>query len=300
MVGPTTRTSENRSGFVASLSTSFSYRDSKVRTFYAILVIAVEMSSAKGRTMLQPLTSPLSCLYHAFRILLYRPMLTGRGQREFHDASAIKRYLVESVTSATSIIAIFDLFCRTFTMNFCLLSLAYCVYIASSIFLLQVQAAPDDHQALRKLDYCIQCLQQVRQISPGMALSSALSVLIRGIRADLVTKITVLSSALNNINKELTVMGIAMEAVCNTASQTRSSPPTDSAAPARSVYESSPESHSHGSGISHPVFQPSLGQNFGLDTMPMEPEVFETMSNLQPLSIRVGIADETEDQTTYA
>lgn len=249
--------------------------------------------------MLQPLTSPLSCLYHAFRILLYRPMLTGRGQREFHDASAIKRYLVESVTSATSIVAIFDLFCRTFSMNFCLLSLAYCVYIASSIFLLQVQAAPDDHQALRKLDYCIQCLQQVRQISPGMALYPALSVF--GIRADLAPKKkTVISSALNNINKELTVMGIAMEAVCHTASQTRSSPPTDSAAPARSVYESSPESHSHGSGISHPVFQLSLGQNLGLDTMPRDPEGFETMSNLQPLSIRVGITDEMENQTTYA
>lgn len=97
-------------------------------------------------------------------------MLTGRGQREVEGDSPIQRYLVDSVTSATSIIRIFDLFCRTFTMNFCVLSLAYCVYIASSIFLLQVQATPDDRQAMRKLTYCIQCLQQVRQISPGMAL----------------------------------------------------------------------------------------------------------------------------------
>lgn len=95
-------------------------------------------------------------------------------------------------------------------------------------------------------------------------------------------------------------MGIAMEAVHHTTSQTRSSPPTESAAPAGSVYESSPESHRHGSGISHPVFQPSLGQNLGLDTMPMEPEVFETMSTMQPLSIRVGITDETKNETTYA
>jgi hypothetical protein len=94
-------------------------------------------------------------------------MLTGRGQRECEGPSPVQGYLVESVTSATSIIAIFDLFCRTFTMNYCVLSLAYCVYIASSIFLLQVQAAPDDQQAMRKLTYCIQCLQQVSQISPG-------------------------------------------------------------------------------------------------------------------------------------
>lgn len=121
------------------------------------------------------LTKTPSCLYHAFKILLYRPMLTGRGQCEVEGTSPIQRYLVESVTSATSIIAIFDLFCRTFTMNYCVLSLAYCVYISSSIFLLQVQAAPDDHQAMRKLTYCIQCLQQVRQISPGMPLNSTLS-----------------------------------------------------------------------------------------------------------------------------
>lgn len=94
-------------------------------------------------------------------------MITGRGQREREGPSPVQRYLVESVTSATSIMAIFDLFCRTFTINYCVLSLAYCVYIASSIFLLQVQAAPDDQQAMRKLTYCIQCLQQVRQISPG-------------------------------------------------------------------------------------------------------------------------------------
>ncbi|OWT42370.1 C6 transcription factor [Pochonia chlamydosporia 170] len=133
---------------------------------------------------LAPPSHIVTCLYHAFKILLYRPMLTGRGQRECEGPSPVQGYLAESVTSATSVIAIFDLFCRTFTMNYCVLSLAYCVYIASSIFLLQVQAAPDDQQAMRKLTYCIQCLQQVRQI--------------------------IIASALNNINKELTAVGIAV------------------------------------------------------------------------------------------
>lgn len=77
-------------------------------------------------------------------------------------------HLVACVTSATAIIAIFDLFCRTFSTNYCILSLAYCVYIAASIFLLQVQADAHDIQALRRLEFCIQGLQQVGSFSPGM------------------------------------------------------------------------------------------------------------------------------------
>ncbi|KAG5998352.1 hypothetical protein E4U54_002216 [Claviceps lovelessii] len=220
----------------------------------------------------------LNCLYHAFKILLYRPMLTGRGQREVEGDSPIQRYLVDSVTSATSIIRIFDLFCRTFTMNFCVLSLAYCVYIASSIFLLQVQATPDDRQAMRKLTYCIQCLQQVRQISP------------------------VIASALSNINKELTVIGIPIPTVTSphTTSQNQPSPSTDPAMPiADSAFRSSPESNGPAAEISHPEFQPSLSHNFGSDVMSLEPEVFETMSTLQPLSIRVGAIQETENRSAH-
>ncbi|KAG5978274.1 hypothetical protein E4U55_006312 [Claviceps digitariae] len=219
----------------------------------------------------------LNCLYHAFKILLHRPMLTGRGQREIEGDLPIQRYLVESVTSATSIITIFDLFCRTFTINFCVLSLAYCVYIASSIFLLQVQATPDDRQAMRKLTYCIQCLQQVRQISP------------------------VIASALKNINEELTVIGIPTGTSPHMMSQNRSPPPhTGSAVPvADSVYGKSPESNGPAAGIPHPVFQPSFSHNFGSDIMPLEPEVFETMSTLQPLSIRVGAVQETENRSVH-
>jgi hypothetical protein len=92
-------------------------------------------------------------------------MLTRRNLED--NVASHKRYLVECVTSATAIIAIFDLFCRTFTMNYCVLSLAYSLYIASSIFLLQVQATPDDAQALGRLNYSIQALKQVKTFSPG-------------------------------------------------------------------------------------------------------------------------------------
>ncbi|KAG5933606.1 hypothetical protein E4U53_000936 [Claviceps sorghi] len=218
----------------------------------------------------------LNCLYHAFKILLYRPMLTGRGRREVESTSPIQRHLVESVTSATSIITIFDLFCRTYTMNFCVLALAYCVYIASSIFLLQVQASPEDHQAMRKLTYCIQCLQQLRQISP------------------------VIASALNNINKQLSVIGIPPGTSPHMTSQRQSSSLAESAVGgADAVYPNSPGSNELAVGVSHPVFQPSMSHHFGSDAMSLEPQIFETMSTLQPLSIRVGAIHNTEDRSTH-
>lgn len=79
----------------------------------------------------------------------------------------MQSYLVECVTSGTAIIAIFDLFCRTFTINHCVLSLSYSVYIAATIFLLQVQANPEDQQARRKLNFCIQALDQAKYVNPG-------------------------------------------------------------------------------------------------------------------------------------
>lgn len=220
----------------------------------------------------------LNCLYHVFKILLYRPTLTGRGQRGNDDTSPVERYLVESVTSATSIMAIFDLFCRTFTMQYCVLSLAYCVYIASSIFLLQVQAAPGDHQAMRKLTYCIQCLQQVRQISP------------------------VIECALKNIGKELTEVGIPFGGNSpQSPPQPRKSPTAAESSVPRSgpAYQPSPETSASEPNISHPGYQPSFNQYFGPDAMSMGPGVFETMSTLEPLSIRVGAIPEPELPPIY-
>ena len=250
------------------------------------------------------LRSRTSCLYHVFKILLYRPTLTGRGQRGNDDTSPVERYLVESVTSATSIMAIFDLFCRTFTMQYCVLSLAYCVYIASSIFLLQVQAAPGDHQAMRKLTYCIQCLQQVRQISPGrraptpyFSRSAVLgTVLTEGLDA------LVIECALKNIGKELTEVGIPFGGNSpQSPPQPRKSPTAAESSVPRSgpAYQPSPETSASEPNISHPGYQPSFNQYFGPDAMSMGPGVFETMSTLEPLSIRVGAIPEPELPPIY-
>lgn len=118
---------------------------------------------------------PNSCLYHTFNILLHRPMLSR--DRSSADNNRAK-HLLECVSSATSIIAIFDLFCRSFGIYRSVLSLSYSVYIASSIFLLQVQAAAgmsgmlteeeqqQQQPALRKLDFCIRALSRLKDINP--------------------------------------------------------------------------------------------------------------------------------------
>ena len=115
-----------------------------------------------------PLTAiPTSCLYHTFRILLYRPSLTRSFKSGHEGPSPVYNYLVQCVTSATSIIAIFNLFCKTFGTDYCILSLSYSVYIAATIYLLQVQAFPNDHQALQRLDYCMRSLNEVKKCSPS-------------------------------------------------------------------------------------------------------------------------------------
>lgn len=108
-----------------------------------------------------------SCLYHTFKILLHRPMLSRRFPRTGSASQPNPKHLIECVSSATSTIMIFDLFCRTFGESRCVLSISYAVYIAASIFLLHFQAAPDDKQTVRKLEFCINALERVQTVNPG-------------------------------------------------------------------------------------------------------------------------------------
>jgi len=66
----------------------------------------------------------LNCLYHTFKILLYRPMLSRRTS----GGHLNPEHLLECIASATSIIAIFDLFCKCFGDGHVVLSLSYSVY----------------------------------------------------------------------------------------------------------------------------------------------------------------------------
>lgn len=102
-----------------------------------------------------------SCIYHTFKIVLYRPMLT-RPPRTKEDKQLLHSCLVECVTAALSCVAIFDLNCKTFGTSHTILTLAYSIYIASTVLLLQVQATPHDPLAVHRVTYCIRRLDQIK------------------------------------------------------------------------------------------------------------------------------------------
>lgn len=120
--------------------------------------------------MLTLLTFRRSCVYHTINILIHRPILCSKWTREAYD----KSHLVHCMTSATAILSIFGMYERTFGDGRVVLSMAYSVYTAASIFLLEIQAlkyaAPG---TLDKLKICILALDRVRVSSPGMHSESA-------------------------------------------------------------------------------------------------------------------------------
>ncbi|GJC87480.1 nitrogen assimilation transcription factor nit-4 [Colletotrichum liriopes] len=211
----------------------------------------------------------LNVLYRTFKILLYRPMLSQRS-RVGENLQPVQRYLGECVTSATGIIAIFDLFCRSFGISHCVLSLSYSVYIAASIFLLQVQSSVEDTQALRRLEYCARILASVKRINP------------------------VISSALNLITRELVSLGIDIGALG--LPKTAATPPmaTYGIPQARPVdvppasVPPGPEATSSPEQIYNFPFVDTLGP----EAFAIDPQVFQTMSSIEPLSVRVGAIDE--------
>lgn len=232
------------------------------------------------------------------------------------------KHLLECVSSATSIIAIFDLFCKSFGIYRSVLSLSYSVYIASSIFLLQVQAAAgtsgvlseeqqqQQQPALRKLDFCIRALSRLKDINP------------------------IVGSAVGLILRELANLGIHASASFQEQATTTQVPPQTAATAAAAAYQQPPTEYrarppaEYGHRLSHheimmgntevnaatmPGFgspdrtPPSLQQ--GLFQCPQPPtdtsgdkvmidhhlqhhgisnQVFEAVSSLQPISASFG------------
>ncbi|KZL80088.1 fungal specific transcription factor [Colletotrichum incanum] len=211
----------------------------------------------------------LNVLYRTFKILLYRPMLSQRS-RVGENLQPVQRYLGECVVSATGIIAIFDLFCRSFGISHCVLSLSYSVYIAASIFLLQVQSSVEDTQALRRLEYCVRILASVKRINP------------------------VISSALNLITRELVSLGIDIGALGLPKADATPPMATYGIPQARPVdvppasVPPGPEATSSPEQIYNFPFVDTLGP----EAFAIDPQVFQTMSSIEPLSVRVGAIDE--------
>ena len=122
----------------------------------------------------------LNCLYHTFKILLYRPTLFKQPDplidRDNPDPTSFK----ECLGSASAIITIFDLFCRTFGYTRVVLSLAYSVYTAASIFLLQIQASSSrEEYTIQSMRFCVQALDRVKASAP--VIGDALQMIIKAL-----------------------------------------------------------------------------------------------------------------------
>ncbi|KAJ5883311.1 uncharacterized protein N7473_010197 [Penicillium subrubescens] len=114
----------------------------------------------------------LNCLYHTVNILLHRPILCSRGLLKTRQEPYDKSHLVQCMASATSILSLFDLYRRTFGDNHVVLSQAYSIYTAASIFLLEIQAlkyaAPG---TLDKLKFCIFALERIKGSNPVITIA---------------------------------------------------------------------------------------------------------------------------------
>ncbi|EGC44136.1 C6 transcription factor [Histoplasma capsulatum var. duboisii H88] len=127
----------------------------------------------------------LNCIYHTTNILLHRPALCSRPFRGAAEETHNGKPLVQCVSSATSILALYDLYRRTFGDGHVLLSMAYSIYTAASIFLLEIQALRyASPQTLDKLRFCVAALNRVTMTNP------------------------VIKTALNLIEQELAKLGI--------------------------------------------------------------------------------------------
>ena len=192
----------------------------------------------------------LNCLYHTFKILLYRPSLVKRQDPDNGYETPDPAHFKECLGSASAIIAIFDLFCKTFGYHRVVLSMAYSLYTAASIYLLQVQASRScEGYTLQSMRFCVQALNRVKGANP------------------------VIGGAVQLIVKALTDAGIDTEQVLEqrpSSSQRRTSyGPGDPRL----------------SGISGQA--PQAPAAFDLEEIDFTPEMFATFSSLEPITAAV-------------
>ncbi|KAK0109350.1 hypothetical protein ONS96_003168 [Cadophora gregata f. sp. sojae] len=220
----------------------------------------------------------LNCLYHTFKILLYRPMLFQRSSN-IAQQRPDPNHLVECISSATSIVAIFDLFCRTFGDDYCILSLSYSVYIAASIFLLQVQATSGpvvgEDMTFRRLEFCIMALERVGRINPVIGSS-----------------LNLITQALSKLNihfpTDTTFAGPSHPPVNKYPSniqELRFLPPTAEPVPAPQLQNNNNNFEIDASAFQHPAVPL---QDFGLENFEISPEMLDAFSSLEPIHATVG------------
>ncbi|EGX89338.1 C6 transcription factor, putative [Cordyceps militaris CM01] len=195
-----------------------------------------------------------------------KPMLTRHYDTGIDGQLPWSTYLINCVTSATATIAIFDLFARTYSIKYCALSISYSMYIAASVFLLQVQAMPNDFQAIRRLDYCLHMLHRVMVFNP------------------------IIGRSTNFILKELVAIGISFDVAGGCLVETASRRPL--APQNRQLYQRPLESTTElaAQSSTHALFYSTIGDDFG--TGAVHPDVYHAMIGLEPVTVRFCTLDD--------
>lgn len=138
----------------------------------------------------------LNCLFHTFKILLYRPMLFRQPDPLTERDAPDPMHFKECLSSASSIIAIFDLFCQAFGYSRVVLSIAYSVYTAASIYLLQIQASSAREEiTLQSMQFCVQALDRVKGSNP--VIGDALQLILKALADAGVDLSTMLETPMN-------------------------------------------------------------------------------------------------------
>ncbi|KAK8045453.1 C6 transcription factor [Apiospora rasikravindrae] len=238
--------------------------------FNQILINIYDPLQQLSPSIIEDCVLTLNSLYHTFKILLFRPTLVKRSRQSSGERTQNQDHLKICVASAVSIAAIFDLFCRTFGEDHCITSLSYSLYIATSIFLLQVQALPGDTQALRRLLFCVQYLERVQTINP------------------------VIGSALRPMKEVIVKLGLDQQAAV--PQQTTVSSPeaseggTFSSPSATAGYEPG-QHHAAAARPSRDFHGDQFGTAADVDFSLMPDDMFEALSTLEPMSVSIQPLD---------
>lgn len=199
------------------------------------------------------------------------------------------------MSSATSIVALFDLYKRAFGDGHVVLSLAYSVYTAASIFLLEVQALGHAMSGtLERLAFCVGTLDRLSVTSPGTSL--------RAQRLHLLTEDPVIATASDLIARELAALGIQTMPTLSShshagADDTSSgtahtvmplpmdAPTTMNTVPIAQgpLNRSSPTAL-----LDNPYLGGDLDEGLGFNLLDMSSEMYSTFSAIEPISVTMN------------
>lgn len=208
-------------------------------------------------------------------------MLFRRGYDQNPNSTADPSHFKECLASATAITAIFDLFCRTFGYGRVVLSLAYSLYTAASIFLLQIQATSSkdgkeketkDENTIQRMQFCVQGLHRVQDASP------------------------VIGDALNLILKALADAGIDTSSMIEQQAQPAGLSPnltfSSSNMAESSQFDQTTDPQLYNFGDQGQMFAPNMQAQavtaFDPTGLDFSPEMFEAFSGLEPISANVS------------